>query len=242
MGKKDKAKSKMELHIWDERQTELSIAEKELYPGGELMDILFSSDGNALNTVMEKALAATSTPKSLTDDEMAEHCLQVRDNVKQGKADNIEIQFDKGMQMFLRKKHELGDTIIKVRTFDGETSPTCIYIRAGGMLKARLFIGGDKVMAIMATQNEQGEEKYFRLSEFHLFSIQKNSDTGKDAGLITSYMWLTARVYSSIFLGHSFEPIRSLLLADWLHSEWQRAKEASEQSSGEKIGEDVDEE
>ncbi len=73
MGKKDKAKSKMELHIWDERQTELSIAEKELYPGGELMDILFSSDGNALNTVMEKALAATSTPKSLTDDEMAEH-------------------------------------------------------------------------------------------------------------------------------------------------------------------------
>ena len=63
-------------------------------------------------------------------------------------------------------------------------------------------------MAIMATQNEQGEEKYIRLSEFHLFSIQKNSDTGKDAGLITSYMWLTARVYSSIFLGHSFEPIR----------------------------------
>ena len=242
MGKKDKRdkmESKMELRLWDEQQKGISIAKKELYPDGELESILPSSDGDVLKKVMEKALSETSTQRFITQDEMEEHCHQVRDYVKQGKEDNIEIRLDNGTLLFLGKKYELGDVIIKTRTFDGDISPTCIFIKAGGTLDARLFIGGESVSAVLATRTEKGDEHFTRLSEFHMFSLQKNPEPKKEVGLVTSYVWLTARIYLGIYLGYNFEPIRSLLLAEWLHLEWQRAKEAREHSAGAKIGGDA---
>ncbi len=222
-----------------EEGRKVQAVKEEFYPNGILADISVSSDKNILANVIAKAqVSSISAQESMAQEQMAEHCIQVRENVKKSKSDSVEIQFDLMTQMFLGRRFELGNTICKVCTYAGDTSPTFIFFKRGSSLDVRLFIGGENAVAVMAIRNDKDQDYFIRLSEFHMVSFQENTDPRKEVGLVTSYVWLTARVYSSVVLASTLDPIKSLLLSEWLQTEWQKVKDAGEQSSKELSGGD----
>lgn len=75
--------------------------------------------------------------------------------------------------------------------------------------------------------------------EFHLLSLRENPDPRKEIGLMASYLSLTAKVFTSIIFASSLDPIKNLLLSEWLQSEWQRAKDAASKSVNEATGGEV---
>ena len=59
--------------------------------------------------------------------------------------------------------------------------------------------------------------------------------------ILTSYNWLTKKVYTTVFSGADYLPILSLLLSDWIQEQWKRAKDAATESSIKEIGGDTNE-
>lgn len=213
---------------------------EEFYPNGTLAEISFSSDPNVLANMVAKAQAPDILEQQpMTQEQMEEHCIRIRENVKMGKVENFEIRFDQMAQMFSGKKYELGNTICKIRTCTGDTSPTFLFFKEGSSLSVRVFIEGENATAIMAIRGEKEGDYFIKLSEFHMVSFQKNPDPRKEVGLVTSYVWLTARVYSSVVFALTLDPIKNLLLSEWLQAEWKRAKEVDKPLPSETAGGDV---
>ena len=183
-----------------------------------------------LLTIRKKPL-----PQPLTKQQMLEKCSHIRDNVKQGKPDNIELNFIQGIQKFRSNKHELDNTVIKAIAKDANT-PVYLHIKKGDSLNSLVFIGGDDALAFLVTKGLDGEDCVVRLSEFHLLSISKNSTSEKEIGLMTSYSWMGAKVHSSVIIGMNLDPIKNLLLSEGL-----RTMTSEEKNPAETLKEDANE-
>lgn len=145
---------------------------------------------------------------------------------------NIEIQLNRGRQLSERTNLPLGNTVVKLLPMDS-TEPKYFYIKAGSALDGLIFLGGDNSWAIMAIKDGEGHDHFLQLAELHMLSVQENIDPRKETGLMTSYSWLTGKVFSSIITSFNLDPVKNLLLSGWFESEWQRARAAKEQSYNE---------
>ena len=230
-------KLSLEDRIFQNMMQECETARESVgiyYPDGCIAPFSFPTEQTFRSHLLKQAKALPK-PQDLTQEQMAETCQLVRANVKQGKANNAEVQLNKGRQLSGKCKFPLGDTVLKLRVMDTD-EPEYFFMKAGNMLDSSIFLGGDNA-GILLIQDENGDDCFLRLSEFHMLSLREAPDPRKDVGLITSYLWLTAEVSTSVILAASLDPIKSLLLSDWLQSEWQRAKDAASTSPGADGGE-----
>lgn len=232
MGKKSETKLAERLfQMLEQESAKVRSEVNEFYPNGILADYSLSSEADPLTPLLAQAKMPPD-PQSPTQDQLAEQCLAVRNNVKGGGTGNIEIQLNWGRQLSERTILPLGNTVVKLLPM-GSTEPKYFYIKAGSTLDGLIFLGGDNSGAIMVIKDENGHDYFLQLAEFHLLSIQENTDPRKETGLMTSYSWLTGKVFSSIIMSFSLDPVKNLLLSGWLESEWQKAKAAKEQSHNE---------
>ncbi len=195
---------------------------------GTWVEFLYSSNPSLIDSLLARAKKL----KEQTKEQLSEECIRIRNNVKNGIPGNIEIQFNEGRQLSDKRVLPLGNTVIKILPMD-ESKPNYIFIKAGNTLDALIFIGGNDSQCIMVFRDENGDDFFLRLSEFHMLSLVEDPDPRKEIGLITSYIWLTAKVHSSVVLGFSLAPIKNLLLSDWFQAEWERIKDTLPQSADE---------
>lgn len=223
MGKSEiKSENSVFQMILQERE-KAKAAASIFYPDGIIAPFLIASKQNPFASLLTqaKALPASLSP---TQEQQTEFCKLIRANVKQGKPENIEVQLNKGRQMFDGKLFPLGNTVVKLRI--GLNDPNYFFIKAGDTLNASVFLSTDARVAIMLLEDENGDDYFLPLSEFQLLSLQEDPDPRKEVGLITSFVCLTSQVFTSILLAPSLDPIKNLLLSELLLAEWQRAQEA----------------
>lgn len=153
-----------------------------------------------------------------TNEKMEQMCLEIRDNVKACKKNNIEIDFLNCTQKYDGKSLPLGDTLVKICTYDDEHAIQYLFLKSGEKINCLAFLGGSDCQAILCIDDGKGGDKFIRLSELHLLSIGQNSDSKKEVGLMTSFTWFTAQVFTSIVIGSNLYPIKNLILADGLRA------------------------
>lgn len=204
------------------------------------VELSYSSEGNPLAVPLFQAKAPPNDQQSPTQEQLSKRCFQIMDNVKHGKTDNAVIHMDKGLQIFERSTAPLGNTIIKLLPM-GFDKETCLFLKSGSTVPAKVFIGGDNPWAILALKDDKDNVLFLRLREFHLLSVQEKTDPRKETGLMTSYSWLTGKMFSSYITAFNLYAVKNLLLSSWLEQEWQRAKEAQEHSTNKLEGGDANE-
>lgn len=235
MGKKSESKlenSVFQMMLQEEEKAKATT--NNFYPGGVIAPFSLSSEQAPLAPLLAQAKTPPD-PQAPTQKQLAEQCWSIRSNVKAGKPNNIEVQLNKGRQLSDKNAFPLGNTVVKILPMDAN-EPNYLFSKAGDTLDASVFLGEDDAMGIMVIRDENGDDYFFRLSEFHMLSLRENPDPRKEIGLMTSYLWLTAKVSSSVIFASSLDPIKNLLLSDWLQAEWQRAKDIASKSSTEGIG------
>ena len=79
-----------------------------------------------------------------------------------------------------------------------------------------VFLGGEEGQGILAIKRDDEKVTFVRVSEFHMLAISENSEPNREVGLITSYLWITAKVSSSVIIGENLTPIKNLLCVDGL--------------------------
>lgn len=210
-------------------EAKVKAVANNFYSDGVIAPFSLSSEQDPLAPLLALA-KASSTPQALTQEQLSESCLQIRRNIQQGKSSNIEIQLHKGRQLSDNQPFPLGNTVIKVLPMDAN-EPNYLFIKGGDTLDASVFLGGDNAVGIVLLKDKNGDDYFFRLAEFHMLSLRENSDPRKEVGLMTSYLWLTAAVYSSVVFASTLNPIKNLLLSEWLQTAWQQAKEAASKAS-----------
>ena len=241
ISKQDKWLSKLN----EQRSYEIKDATEKFYDSNYgLVDFSFSSEQEPLADLCTLA-KAPSAPHTLTQDQLRERCEQIRSNIKLGISDNIEVQLNKGRQMsgLLYGKPSsllLGNIVVKIVPMDVGKSKH-LFIKDGDTLDAAIFLGGEYGSGIMLITDEYGDDYFLRLDEFYLFSIDPKSNPEKQVAILTSYNWLTKKVYTTVFCAVSCYPIVSLLLSDWIKEEWKRAKDAATGSFNKEIGGDTNE-
>lgn len=207
----------------DREREQLQQVVSGFYPNGVLADFSFASGTNPF----EELLA--SEQEAFSQERMMEECVRIRSYVQAEKPNNIEIRFNEGVQYFNGVKHPLATTVVKLRAMDSG-KPVYLYMRGGDTIDAMVFVGGDNVLAFLATKDKDGKEQFVRLSEVHLLSYNEDEDRMKETGLLTSFVWPGVKIYSSTLLSYSLLPIKNLLLSELLQDEWKRIKDAAGQS------------
>jgi len=216
---------------YEKKERRVSNQLSMFYDDRILESITTSPDSDPFKKVL-LTVRKESTPNYWTEEEMLKKCREIRENVKQHKSDNIEINLVNGIQRFNGYVRSLDTTLIKVIAMDAE-EPVYLYIKKGDVANSLIFIGGDDCQAFLVTKNEDGVDCVIRLSEFHLLSISENSTTKEEVGLLTSYSWMGASIFSEIIFGYNLDPVKSLLLSDWFRnkrSESQESKKIMEAS------------
>lgn len=234
MGKKSESKlenSVFQMMLQDDEKAK--AAANTFYPDGVIAPFSLSSEQNPFASLLTQ-VKTPSAPQTPTQEQLAELCQLIRANVKQGKLGNVEIQLNKGRQMSDKQLLPLGNTAIKLRI--GTDEPKYFFIKAGDTLNASIFLSSDVATTIMVIEDENGDDFFLFLSEFHMLSLRENPDPRKEVGLMTSFESLTSKVYSSIIFAYSLNPIKNLLLSEWLLAEWKRANNALLQHDNESVG------
>lgn len=208
----NKDNKKLSQGIWkaiDEEYEEVKQEASNFYKDGTLVDI---SKQKSITEIMADILKMPNT-QMLTAEQMQEKCLKVRENVIAEKSDNIEIDFIHGIQKFEGKEHQLGETVFKAIEF---TTHKAIYgyCRKGEVKDILIFIGGDDAKAFLAAKDDKGNTYSIELGEFHMLSVSENSKPGREIGLLTSFSWFRAKIYSSIILAFNLDPVKNLLLGE----------------------------
>lgn len=235
MGKNSEIKMKDHIfQMLEQEEEKIKTEASEYYPDGVIADFTPSSKEEPLAPLLTLAKQAPA-PQTPTQDQLMEACQGIRISVMAGKKANAEIQLNKGRQLSDKQVFPLGNTVVKVLPTDSD-QPFYLFIRAGDTLDASIFLGGDNAMGILLIKDENGTDYFLRLAEFHLLSLREDPDPRKEIGLMTSYLWLTAKVYSSIIFAANLNPIKNLLLSEWLKAEWQRAKDATSKPTNEAEG------
>ncbi len=219
---------------YDQEGKDIKYQVSEFYEAGEHAEITSTPDKDPFAGIL-LTIRKTPVPQLLTEIEMREKCLKIRENVKQCKPDNIELNFIQGVQKFKGNNHKLDNTVIKAIAKDADT-PVYLHIRKSDVLNSLVFIGGDDALAFLVTKGLNGEDCVVSLSEFHLLSISENSTPEKEIGLMTSYSWMGAKVHSSVIMGMNLEPIKNLLLSEGLRTmsnEGQKLSATSKEDANE---------
>lgn len=217
MSKKDKKNNKKHsLGIWkaiDENYEKAKEEASNFYEDGILVDISKQDDVAKIVADIQK----TPDDQALSEEQMQKECLKIREKVMAGKEDNIEIDFTCGIQKFEGREHQLGDTLFKA--VESTTHKTFYFhYKKGDKKDVLVFIGGDNVKAILAAKDDKGNVASIGLDEFHLLSISENSTSEKEIGLMTSYIWLRAKIYSSVILAFNLDPVKNLLLGEAMYA------------------------
>ena len=198
------------LKMVDEEDRKVQSEVSQFYEDGVIADM---ADQNTMCNLVA-TVRKTLPPQSFSEEEIQEKCLKIREDVKQCKDNSIEVNLRLGIQRHKGDKLELGKTVIKAVPY-GTDAPIFGYFKPGDTFEAIVFLGGDDGQAFLATKQDDGKDSFTRLSEFHLLSINDSSDPEKEVGLVTSYIWRTAKVYSSVIMGFlNLDPIKNILLAE----------------------------
>lgn len=207
---------------------------KEFYPDGQLpREITYSSTAEPVQMLLNKARQQSPASKPVllpSQSTLQEQCFTIQDNVRQGNPGCAELMLDQGSLFINRKSYSLGKTLIKMRSIDGDVSPSYIYLKKDSTLDIRILLSEDLDYAIMAVIDEDKNDFYIRLAECHVLSMQEDSDPNKEIGLIVSYIAPFRKVCFSIIMAQDLSPIKELLLSDMLLSGWEKAKESDVQS------------
>ena len=225
------------IELMEQEEQAVESETSAFYPDGIIANFTPSSEKQPLAPLLAYA-KQPSAPQSPTQEQLFDTCLQIRENVQQGKPGNVEVQFNKGRQISDKQLFPLGNTAVKI-TLIGANDPHYLFIKADDTLNAHVFLGGNNAPGILAIEGEHGDEYFLQITEFHLLSLRENPDPRKEIGLMTSYLSLTAKVFTSIIFAFSLDPIKNLPLSEWLQSEWQRAKDAASKSVNEATGGEV---
>lgn len=153
-------------------------------------------------------------PQSVIEEKMEQQCFQIQNLVKAGQTENLEIQFEKGIQRFEGRKHELMETIVKLDIEDAD-KPVYLYLRKGERIRAIIFAGGDEMNAFLVLEDNEENICFARLKGFHMLSIPETSISGKEIGLLTSYSYGAAQISSSVIMGQTLDPVKNLLFSEW---------------------------
>lgn len=204
------------MKIQEKEEIEVKKQVGLFYEDGERMEITTSSDKDPFTTIFS-GLRKDTTPQTFTENQMLEKCSQIREYVKRGKPDNIEINFTKMLQRSNGSDHDLHNTLIKALAMDADT-PVYLHIIKGDILTSLIFIGGDDAQAFLVTKDEDNRDTIVRLSEFSLLSISENSTPEREVGMMTSYSWMGAKVHTSIIMGMNLDPIKTLLVSEGLRN------------------------
>lgn len=215
MAKKKEKKSGVVKALKKEQEMVNQVTSK-FYPDGIRADIKSVSDEEPFAQFFSTVEKEQST-QVFTEEQMQEKCFQIRNNVKDCKPDNIEINFVEGVLRVRGNKYELGSTVVKAVTMD-DSKTVYLHIKKGDAVSSLVFIGGDEAQAFLVTKDDN-KTLFTRLEEFHLLSISGSSTPEREIGLMVSYLWLTAKVYSGIIMGDSLNPIKNLLLSESFISE-----------------------
>lgn len=185
----------------------------------------FYDDTNGLVNIFEQGpvtkivanILKTPDSQTLMADQMQERCLKIREKVQSGKPNNIEIDFVHGVQKFEGRKVTLGDTVLKAVEYSSHT-PIYLYRKKDDATDALVFIGGDYAEAFLITKDNDGNTTFIKLAELHMLSISEDSTPEEEIGLMTSYIWLTAKIYSSPILAVNLDPVKNLLMAEAIYA------------------------
>lgn len=216
MGKKAKKSAMLRLMEKEERMVKSEVS--EFYPDGVRADMDHPSDQDPFSQIISTVEKREDQPTPvLTEEQMQENCFQIRNNVKNCKANNMEINFVEGTLRYEGNKYEFGSTVVKA-VAQGAAKAVYLHLKKGDAVNSLVFIGGDNRQAFLVTKNDNKTE-FIKLEEFHLLSISENSTPEREIGLIVSYLWLTKEDYFSIIMGYNLYPIKNLLLVDELRRE-----------------------
>lgn len=215
MAKRKEKKSGAVKALKKEQEMVNQVTSK-FYPDGMLADIKSASDEDPFAQILSTVKKEQST-QGFTEEEMQEKCFQIRNNVKDCKPDNIEINFVEGALRVRGNKYDLGSTAVKAVAMD-DSKTVYLHIKKGDAVSSLVFLGGDDAQAFLVTK-DNNKTLFTRLTEFHLLSISESSTPEREIGLMVSYSWITAKVYSGIIMGNSLDPIKNLLLSESFISE-----------------------
>lgn len=220
---------KVILQTMEQEESTIKAIVGDFYKDGSITNFSLSSEKAPLAPLL--ALAdQVSDEQVWTQERLRECCLEIRSNVKQGKQDNIEVQLHKGRQLANGQIFPLGHTVVKLLPMDAEM-PVYLFVREGDTLDATVLLGSDTGAGILVIKREGDDDFFLRLAEFHLLSLRNDPDPHKEVGLLTSYVWLCAKVYSCVLLASSLNPVKALLLSDWLQDQWREAKDSTQNTT-----------
>lgn len=221
MGKKKNLETRL-LEMIEKEGEEVRREVNEFCFEGSLVNFQDASKTNPFDQFYMSQRTET-IDQSFTDEQMERFCSEIRDRVKHGSLEDIEINLMERIQRYKGLRYSLENTAIKILPWNAE-KPEYLCMGPEDSMDALVFLGGENAQAFLVTRNEDDLVSYYRLSEFHMLSLQKTPDQ-KELGLITSYVWLTAKVYSTVVMGFNLDPIKNLFFTDSL-----REKAAQEQA------------
>ena len=231
MGKKLSAKEKKVIKEVQKKRILINDVCSKFYPDGVIADFKFPAvDDDALKSLFRC---------NLDDDEkkkLSEICMQrvieMRQNELNGTGENIKVRFDNGTVQSGNNKFELTNTVAMIRVEDRNEY---VYFKAGDRCDAWILIQRtfNSIGAVLVLECEAIDKSSNKnvvatwVDEFYLMGICKSKEYKEETGII---------IANSLYLGSGyqycepalFEPIKGLLLADWLQKELEEAKIANE--------------
>lgn len=243
---------KLKNNFWKEQEREYEAVKSkvsEFYDAYDVGELTFSSSASSFADLL-KLEESDPNQKFITKEEIEEReeqslqmedaCLEILNNVKLAKPENLIILLDKRLQVPHNPPLDLGDVVLKVVPFSTH-KPVYIYSPAEDRMFARIYIGGKDVSAFFIVRDLHGEDHIIPLSEFHMLSLQKNPQGKTEAALMTSFLWISAKVYTSPILSYNLDPVKNLLMADFLREEWEKQKDAKDNNVTAELGDEMDE-
>ena len=162
-------------------------------------------------------LMANKQEEESASDSAYQHCLEIHQSTLAKNPGALEILLHSGLQLCTGTKYRLSNCILHVTLLDDMES-IWLFLRSGETVDAAIFAGGNPCNAFLLLKQEGLDDKILQLSEFCLLSLAGTDKWDGEFGLLTTYSYLTGKVYSSTIGGTSLDPLKNLLLADWLVS------------------------
>ena len=197
------------------------------YPDGTISpDLIYTSDPEASKKILDKLCWQGSSPQPGVKS-LKEQCLKIQEKALSGEDDQAIVSLDLGKLIIHNKSYKFGNTLIKVQSTASNTSPAYIFFKEGSTLLSRIYLSNSNSDGVMAILNEENEEVFIRLAECHVLSIQEKSEARREIGLMLSFTRAIRHVYFSIIMALNLDPIKNLILSEWLTSECEKAKEGN---------------
>ena len=196
----------------------------------ESNNLIFAGSDNCIESILLRCECDLKNSIS-KQDKMKEKCFQIHKNVKFGKPENYEINLNQKMQIFNKKILDLENCVIKIKTFYNDT-PFWISFTNGDKPNIVILIG-DNMESFIVIGDDKNNIRYVKLCEFYMLAnIVTNDDEDEtESGWLTSYSWMLGKVFTSEIMGYSLEPVKSLLLSDWINE--SNSKEILDNNEGE---------